>query len=81
MQLILYSGTPLGLKRRESKKYFIYIKPEQTALNMNDGLTLLPSTQYMVKLDHNSYSQLPHPYSNCVVLDDNTLIVPRVVSF
>ena len=79
MHLILYSGTPLDLKYPNAKGYLMFIKPENDSAKRYDPssqINVNPSIHNLIRLDRNSYSQLPQPYSSCTVLDDNTLTVP-----
>ena len=77
LQLILYCGTPLGLLNTMDKMFHILIKPEKNVPDVNIfSIFTIPSINHLFKLDRQSNLQLPQPYSNCVVLDDNTLTVP-----
>ena len=38
----------------------------------------VPSIYNLVRLDRKTFSKLPQPYSNCLVLEDNALTVPLV---
>ena len=76
MQLILYFGKRLDLEVQVDKMYSIDIKPEHNSPIMGGFVTVTPSIYSLFRLDRNSYSQLPQPYSNCLVLEDNTLTVP-----
>ena len=61
-------------------KILIYIRPEQSDPEQNTAISAVPSVYSLIRLDRNSYSQLPEPFSNCVVLEDNTLIASTTLA-
>jgi hypothetical protein len=73
----LNAGIPQRLAYDNGKYFKLTVNPPGVApLEYFNSVNVMPGIINSIRLNRNSYSQYQYPYSDCTVLDDNTLVVP-----
>ena len=77
LHLVLYAGvSPEFIDDPDSPHSFnLFIETESTMPLQTSKIKLTPQIGKQIVIKRNTYNQYEHPYSECTVLEDNTLIV------